>query len=65
MARQVAKAKPDAILFYCTNLPGAAPAPQWKPSSASPCSILSLRGVGALSALGLSSSPCCRGRLLV
>lgn len=67
MARQVAKAKPDAILFYCTNLPGAALCTAMEAELGVPVLDSVSAGVwGALSALGLSSSlPAKWGRLLV
>ncbi|WP_449396056.1 maleate cis-trans isomerase family protein [Devosia riboflavina] len=67
MARQVATEKPDAILFYCTNLPGAGLCADMESELGIPVLDFVSAGVwGALSALGLSASlPRKWGRLLV
>jgi maleate isomerase len=67
MARQVATEKPDAILFYCTNLPGAGLCADMEAELGIPVLDSVSAGVwGALSALGLSASlPRKWGRLLV
>lgn len=66
MARQVAETKPDAILFYCTNLPGAGLCAALEAELGLPVLDSVSAGVwGALSALGLSDSlPAKWGRLL-
>jgi maleate isomerase len=67
MARQVAAKKPDAILFYCTNLPGAGLCADMEAELGIPVLDSVSAGVwGALSELGLSGSlPPKWGRLLV
>lgn len=67
MARQVAAGKPDAILYYCTNLPGAGLCADMEAELGIPVLDSVSAGVwGALSALGLSASlPRKWGRLLV
>jgi maleate isomerase len=67
MARQVAAEKPDAILFYCTNLPGAGLCADMESELGIPVLDSVSAGVwGALSSLGLSASlPRKWGRLLV
>jgi maleate isomerase len=67
MARQVAEAKPDAILFYCTNLPGAGLCATLEAELDLPVLDSVSAGVwGALSALGLGGSlPTKWGRLLL
>lgn len=67
MAWQVAGHKPDAILFYCTNLPGAALCAEMEAETGIPVLDSVSAGVwGALSALGLSGSlPRKWGKLLV
>lgn len=67
MARQVAAEKPDAILFYCTNLPGAGLCADMEAELGIPVLDSVSAGVwGALSSLGLSASlPRKWGRLLV
>lgn len=67
MARQVAVQKPDAILFYCTNLPGAGLCADMEAELDIPVLDSVSAGVwGALSALCLSASlPRKWGRLLV
>jgi maleate isomerase len=66
MARQVAEAKPDAILFYCTNLPGAGLCAAMEAELGIPVLDSVSAGVwGALHALGLGGSlPGKWGRLL-
>jgi len=66
MARQVAESKPEAILFYCTNLPGAGLCAAMEDELGIPVLDSVSAGVwGALSALGLGSSlPGKWGRLL-
>lgn len=67
MARQVAERTPEAILFYCTNLPGAALCADMEAELGIPVLDSVSAGVwGALSALGLSDIlPRKWGRLLV
>lgn len=66
MARQVADSKPDAILFYCTNLPGAGLCAAMEDELGIPVLDSVSAGVwGALNALGLGGSlPGKWGRLL-
>lgn len=66
MARQVAESKPDAILFYCTNLPGAGLCAAMEEELGIPVLDSVAAGVwGSLSALGLGSNlPGKWGRLL-
>jgi len=66
MARQVAESKPDAILFYCTNLPGAGLCAAMEAELGIPVLDSVSAGVwGALSGLGLSGGLADRwGRLL-
>ncbi|WP_055045672.1 maleate cis-trans isomerase family protein [Devosia sp. A16] len=66
MARQVAESKPDAILYYCTNLPGAGLCAQMEAELGIPVLDSVSAGVwAALNALGLGSSlPGKWGRLL-
>lgn len=66
MARQVADSKPDAILFYCTNLPGAGLCAAMEEELGVPVLDSVSAGVwGALDALGLGGSlPGKWGRLL-
>lgn len=57
MARQVADSKPDAILFYCTNLPGAGLCAAMEDELGIPVLDSVSAGVwGALNALGLGGS---------
>lgn len=66
MARQVAESRPDAILFYCTNLPGAALCARLEAELGIAVLDSVSAGVwGALDALGLAGSLSDRwGRLL-
>lgn len=66
MARQAAESKPDAILFYCTNLPGAGLCAAMEEELGIPVLDSVAAGVwGSLSALGLGSNlPGKWGRLL-
>jgi maleate isomerase len=66
MARQVGASKPDAVLFYCTNLPGAGLCAAMEEELGIPVLDSVSAGVwGALSALGLGGSlPGKWGRLL-
>lgn len=66
MARQVAESKPDAILFYCTNLPGAGLCADMEAELGIPVLDSVSAGVwGALNVLGFGGSlPGKWGRLL-
>jgi len=66
MARQVAGSNPDAILYYCTNLPGAGLCAAMEAELGIPVLDSVSAGVwGALDALGLGGSlPGTWGRLL-
>jgi maleate isomerase len=65
MARQVAATKPDAVLFYCTNLPGAALCAEMEAELGVPVLDSVSAGVwAALAGVGLSGGLLGWGRLL-
>lgn len=65
MVADVASAKPDAIVVFCTNLDGATPAPDWEAKLGIPIyDTIALSLYGALQAAGVDHAPLRRfGRL--